>query len=50
MHAVSVQVTVEPPAQVPAPLHVVPYVHRFASVQALPLGYDTAQVESPSQE
>ena len=49
-HVVSEHVTVEPPAQEPAPLHVVPYVHWFESVHGVPLGYDTAHVESPSHE
>ncbi len=51
MHAVSVQVTVEPPVQVPAPLHVVPYVHRFPLSHAPPtLIGAVAHVASPSHE
>ncbi len=52
MHVVSdaLQFKVVPPAHAPAPLHVVPYVHKFPSSHAVPLAYDTAHVESPSHE
>ena len=42
--------TVEPPVQEPAPLHVVLYVHKSESVHAVPVAYVTAHVESPSHE